>query len=65
MLETNGALINPLTKNRLLVFLFNNPLFGLLGIPHITRKLRLGDEMFVIARKLTPIGSCKVVFSDT
>jgi len=55
-LETNSALINELTKNKLLVKLFNNPITSLLMVPRITQRSRLGDEMFIISRKVMPIG---------
>ena len=50
-LETNSALVNVLTKNRLLVRFFNNWITRLLQIPLLTRKMKLGDEMFIIAKK--------------
>lgn len=55
-LETNSTLINTPTKNRLLVRLFNNWLTHHLRINYLAHKLRLGDEMFIIAKKLTSSG---------
>src|ERR1043165_846533 len=52
VLETNGALINELTKNDLLVRLFNNRVTVKFRIHNLVKKLRLGDEMFVIAKKV-------------
>lgn len=51
-LETNAALINELTQNRFLVWLFNNRIASRLSIHHYAEKWRLGDEMFVIAKKV-------------
>jgi 2-polyprenyl-3-methyl-5-hydroxy-6-metoxy-1,4-benzoquinol methylase len=48
---TNGALVNPLTKRRRMVLLFNNRLVAWSGIPRLTARFALGDEMFVIARR--------------
>jgi 2-polyprenyl-3-methyl-5-hydroxy-6-metoxy-1,4-benzoquinol methylase len=48
-LETNSALVNPLTRNRLLVAMFNNRFVRPLGV--IAQVLRLGDEMFIISKK--------------
>jgi 2-polyprenyl-3-methyl-5-hydroxy-6-metoxy-1,4-benzoquinol methylase len=53
-LETNAALINELTQNRFLVRLFNNQITRRLRIYHYTEKWRLGDEMFVISKKVLP-----------
>jgi 2-polyprenyl-3-methyl-5-hydroxy-6-metoxy-1,4-benzoquinol methylase len=50
-LETNGFLINPLTRQRPLVYLFNNRITHALGLERLTKALRLGDEMFVLARR--------------
>lgn len=50
-LETNSALVNTLTKSNFLVKLFNNRFTRRLRIPAMVQRLRLGDEMFVIARK--------------
>jgi SAM-dependent methyltransferase len=50
-LITNGALVNPLTKRRRLVLLFNNRIVGWLGVPRLVERLALGDEMFIIARR--------------
>ncbi len=56
-LETNSALINPLTHSPLLVKLFNNRYATRLKLPQITQALRLGDEMWMIARKVRPVAS--------
>lgn len=48
-LETNGFLVNPLTKQRALVYLFNNRVTSALGLGRLTKALRLGDEMFLLA----------------
>jgi SAM-dependent methyltransferase len=51
-LETNSTLINPLTKNKFLVKVFNNSLTGMLRVSSIAGKLGLGDEMFIVAQKV-------------
>jgi len=50
-LETNGALINELTENRLLVWLFNNRITRYIGLPSFVEQRKLGDEMWIISRK--------------
>ena len=49
-LETNEFLINPTTRSRLAP-LFNNRVTKWLRVGPLVRRLRLGDEMFVVARK--------------
>jgi SAM-dependent methyltransferase len=50
LLETNEFLVNPLTRSRLAP-LFNNRVTKWLRIGPLVRRLGLGDEMFVVARK--------------
>jgi 2-polyprenyl-3-methyl-5-hydroxy-6-metoxy-1,4-benzoquinol methylase len=50
-LRTNEALVNSLTKNRTLVRVFNNRPLAYARLPKLVGRLRLGDEMFVIASK--------------
>jgi SAM-dependent methyltransferase len=51
-LTTNGALVNTLTDSPRLVRLFNNRLTDELRVGWFVSKLKLGDEMFVTARRL-------------
>jgi 2-polyprenyl-3-methyl-5-hydroxy-6-metoxy-1,4-benzoquinol methylase len=51
-LETNTALMNIATKNKFLVWLFNNRVTARLGIPEFVEKRRLGDEMWIISKKV-------------
>jgi len=51
LLETNEALVNPLTESPKLVRLFNNRLTAAIRLGPLVRRARLGDEMFVVARK--------------
>lgn len=50
LLETNEFLVNPLTRSPL-VYLFNNRVAKLIRLGPLVRKLRLGDEMFIVASK--------------
>jgi SAM-dependent methyltransferase len=50
LVETNEFLVNPTTRSRLAP-LFNNRVTKLLRVGPLVRRLRLGDEMFVVARK--------------
>ena len=49
-LETNQFLVNPLTRSWLAP-LFNNRITKVLGLGRAVERLRLGDEMFIVARK--------------
>lgn len=51
LLETNEFLVNPLTRSRIAP-LFNNRVTKWLRVGPLVRRLGLGDEMFVVARKL-------------
>jgi SAM-dependent methyltransferase len=50
LLETNELLVNPTTRS-LLAPLFNNRVTQFLRFGALVRRLRLGDEMFVVTRK--------------
>ena len=52
LVETNEFLVNPTTRSRLAP-LFNNRVTKLLRVGPLVRRLGLGDEMFVVARKRT------------
>lgn len=50
LVDTNEFLVNPTTRSRLAP-LFNNRVTKLLRVGPLVRRLGLGDEMFVVARK--------------
>lgn len=49
-LETNQFLVNPLTRSPLALIL-NNRITQALHLGRLVQRLRLGDEMFIVARK--------------
>jgi SAM-dependent methyltransferase len=53
LLETNEFLVNPLTRSPL-VYVFNNRVAKWIRLGPLVRRLRLGDEMFIVARKRSP-----------
>lgn len=52
LLTTNQALVNPLTEKPALVHALNNRLVSASRLPRLVERLALGDEMFVIARRV-------------